>query len=163
MVLSASRFRSREKTRSRSRKEVKSSSRSRSKTRKPRKENYKISRTSSRSRASPSFTERKRKVSGFSDNSLKTVKSPSSPENSGTSPTLQKSQGLQPRSKSPVEVKDANFALSKEISSIMEKLKGTKAVPLSKREEDNYSTYNAIEEAIETLPSQPTNIVSNYF
>jgi len=102
-------------------------------------------------------------VPEFSNNRQKTVKSPSIRKKSGTLSTLSKSQGLQPRSKPPFEVKDADFALSKEICSIMEKLKGTKAVPLSIKIEDADSACNTVEEVIETLPSQPiTNIVANY-
>merc|ERR1712179_547841 len=131
MLSSASRSRSREKIRSRYHTKVKSSSRSRSKSRIHREKNCKTRRTSSRPLGSPSCRERIRKVPEFSDNKQKTVKSLSFPKKSGTLSTLSKSQVLQPRSKPPVAVKDADFALSKEICSIMEKLKGTKAVPLS--------------------------------
>merc|ERR1712179_214048 len=160
---SASRSRSREKIRSRYRSKVKSSSRSRSNSRKHREKNCKTRRTSSKPMGSPSCRERVRKVPEFSDNKQKSVISPSSPKKSATLSTLSKSQGLQPRSKPPVAVKDADFALSKEICSIMEKLKGTKAVPLSIKIEDTDSACNTVEEAIETLHSQPiTNIVANY-
>jgi len=160
---SASRSRSREKIRSRYRSKVKSSSRSRSNSRNHREKNCKTRRTSSRPMGSPSCRERVRKVPEFSDNKQKSVISPSSPKKSATLSTLSKSQGLQPRSKSPFAVKDADFALSKEICSIMEKLKGTKAVPLSNRKKDTNSACNAVEEPIGTLLSQPaTNIVANY-
>jgi len=173
------------KSRSRSRRNTRSPSKSRSRSRSKSRNNarrkvHKEGRKQrSRSRStSVHFREQRRNVSHSPGRRSKRARSSSSskpaPQNiTSESPRKRFQPRLKSKSKSPAVVKDANFALSKEISSIIEKLQEAKTdnVDTNPTMKDTHVTKEhdtLVMKANEALPKNPstckplTNIVANY-